>query len=52
MKTKIYFKLPKRDSRKGYDLWSKKQRFSKKVATISTIEANIILNNLYNKKSA
>lgn len=47
MKTKIYFKLPKKDSRRGYDLWSKKKRFSKKIATISTIEANIILNNLY-----
>ena len=30
MKTKIYFKLPKKDSRKGDDLWSKNKDLAKK----------------------
>lgn len=43
---KIYFKMPVRTSRKWYNLWWK-TFFSKQIAEKATIEANLILNNLY-----
>lgn len=50
---KSYFKMPVRDSRAWYSLWAKKARYSKRIAEMATLEANIILANLEKKiKSA
>jgi len=50
---KSYFKMPVRDSRAWYSLWAKKSRYSKRIAELATLEANIILANLDKKiKSA
>lgn len=52
-KIKAYFCMPKRDSRAWYSLWAKKARYSKRIAEMATLEANIILANLEKKiKSA
>lgn len=46
---KPYFKMPVRDSRAWYSLWAKKVRYSKRIAEMATLEANIILANLEKK---
>ena len=46
---KTYFKMPSRESRKGYTFnW--KMFLSKKNAELAVLEANLILRNLDNKK--